>query len=845
MVKATTAYAASLRALKQHGASSQLRLPEQRQLAFALMQEFARFAEACGCKSMGNRAEIRRSVFHATDRIDWKEFVEQRLQNDLSAVESIARMECPVTLPDKTMMDAQVPESAPKRIVFAGKVLRQHLSMTETQTCRSCIKRSRCRFFKMPPEAGMTVGVKHIGRVLLGMSQYARAHVQHPEQYPWYFTSGNLASATVLLNALEEQLVTAEGPGLTWNDVELADEGTAREVLLREAKRREERRHAAAEERFLSLPQWMRETLQPIPSRGMTARQRELLAESGIDMGDASAEAPIELGASDEKDWVEEGAVPGQPTGPMIADPAPAPMPLQAAASDDSDRPLVDVGDAQELPVVQRFKHLPGKPSEAPVRQFNSMTGLETSGIFRRLGEFEGHRIDLDEVGLQPEEPGRWEEIRPEGGNSGKLDEVGLKLKGGYTISELVGANSFKEAQHLLSLSPAGLEGVHHYNANISPKIVSREALEEIWSMGEERGVKDELPFLRRVAFDTAVPHSSGGSVTPERLAADKLLAQPEPELPPAALRDHPQHPQGGAAPKESVIDLDEPEDDSIFDLDARLASDAMRLQRTAAMNTVDASHLPVSEEPAPKADPGENEERRFQAWQHRSKTRGVGVFDPTVDFKYMSDPNRLEQVGDLDAETSGIYFRSSRPLPQDEDFVSTFRRPLDAQEADQAPLGPNAATVDVQALKQDTSPKAAPPDPEDLGDIIFPSLPGVGHRPSHKATGKEKDFSRRAGASRQAPQLGNVRQVRLNDNLADLVKPGAQSSARAALRPRLGEVQQKEGDDPWQDMQKPSLTAKEIQDNRNAAMAAQRVLHRHLKRTNLQKYGATKERAR
>ena len=263
------------------------------------------------------------------------------------------------------------------------------------------------------------------------------------------------------------------------------------------------------------------------------------------------------------------------------------------------------------------------------------------------------------------------------GGNSGKLDEVGLKLKGGYTISELVGANSFKEAQHLLSLSPAGLEGVHHYNANISPKIVSREALEEIWSMGEERGVKDELPFLRRVAFDTAVPHSSGGSVTPERLAADKLLAQPEPELPPAALRDHPQHPQGGAAPKESVIDLDEPEDDSIFDLDARLASDAMRLQRTAAMNTVDASHLPVSEEPAPKADPGENEERRFQAWQHRSKTRGVGVFDPTVDFKYMSDPNRLEQVGDLDAETSGIYFRSSRPLPQDEDGRALRLRPI------------------------------------------------------------------------------------------------------------------------------------------------------------------------
>ena len=261
------------------------------------------------------------------------------------------------------------------------------------------------------------------------------------------------------------------------------------------------------------------------------------------------------------------------------------------------------------------------------------------------------------------------------GGNSRKLEEVGLKLKGGYTISELVGANSFQEAQHLLSLSPAGLEGVHHYNANISPKIVSQEALEEIWSVGEERGVKDELPFLRRVAFDTPVPYSSSGSVTPERLAADKLLAQPEPELLPAALRDS--HVQG-AGPKESVMDLDEPpEDDSIFDLDARLASDAMRLQRTAAMNTVDASHPPVSDEPEPKADPGENEERRFQAWQHRSKTRGVGVFDPTVDFKYMSDPNRLEQAGDLDAETSGIYFRSSRPLPQDEDRRASRLRPI------------------------------------------------------------------------------------------------------------------------------------------------------------------------
>ena len=43
----------------------------------------------------------------------------------------------------------------------------------------------------------------------------------------------------------------------------------------------------------------------------------------------------------------------------------------------------------------------------------------------------------------------------------------------------------------------------------------------------------------------------------------------------------------------------------------------------------------------------------------------------------YLSDPNRLERVGALDAETSGVYFRTARPMAQDEDFVSSFRRPL------------------------------------------------------------------------------------------------------------------------------------------------------------------------
>lgn len=66
-----------------------------------------------------------------------------------------------------------------------------------------------------------------------------------------------------------------------------------------------------------------------------------------------------------------------------------------------------------------------------------------------------------------------------------------------------------------------------------------------------------------------------------------------------------------------------------------------------------------------------------------------MGVFDPQLDFQHLASPDRLEprrskgelgaeeRVGVMPEEVSGVYFRSSRPLPKDDDFVSSFRRPL------------------------------------------------------------------------------------------------------------------------------------------------------------------------
>ena len=91
------------------------------------------------------------------------------------------------------------------------QVLRKHLSLPESIACRGCLRRGRCKWFKAPPEPELVASVRHVGRLLFGMAQYARAHLQHPEAYPWYFTDVNLAAARVLMTAVERH--TKENKG--------------------------------------------------------------------------------------------------------------------------------------------------------------------------------------------------------------------------------------------------------------------------------------------------------------------------------------------------------------------------------------------------------------------------------------------------------------------------------------------------------------------------------------------------------------------------------------------------------------------------------------------------------
>ena len=87
---------------------------KQRNLAFSLIQRLTKFAEQCGATATSNRVHVKQAVFHAVDGIPFKLFVAEQLNGDVSSIESIARMECPVTMPNKAMLKEKVPESAPR-----------------------------------------------------------------------------------------------------------------------------------------------------------------------------------------------------------------------------------------------------------------------------------------------------------------------------------------------------------------------------------------------------------------------------------------------------------------------------------------------------------------------------------------------------------------------------------------------------------------------------------------------------------------------------------------------------------------------------------------------------------
>mmetsp|Transcript_83080 Transcript_83080/g.231151 ORF Transcript_83080/g.231151 Transcript_83080/m.231151 type:complete len:284 (-) Transcript_83080:56-907(-) len=279
-------------------------------------------------------------------------------------------------------------------------------------------------------------------------------------------------------------------------------------------------------------------------------------------------------------------------------------------------------------------------------------------------------------------------------------------------------------------------------------------------------------------------------------------------------------------------------------------AEERVRLTTPASAPAPSARGRDAGDKEASAPNPDERdaaEDRRFAAWSSRPqpapKRQAVGVLAHVIDVGMLSDANRLEKIGQVDADVD-VPVRQAKPLPQDEGFVSAFRRPLGSPtEPGEDPLGPAAPGVDVQAIRAAAAP---PPDrgvdvPGGLeqdrdyvfgGGLKFPKLP------EQPASGAVAPAGRRATAvQRLPPKLGRMRQAKIED-LSDLLRPEgggkAPRRARAAGQPERGR-RRALSDEERAPEEAGSQRAQ------NASIVAQRVLNKQLKETVWTKFNRKK----
>lgn len=514
------------------------------------------------------------------------------------------------------------------------------------------------------------------------------------------------------------------------------------------------------------------------------------------------------------------------------------------------------VDNFEELPVVKRFVRLPEKPKEQPVSTLNSLLGGQAAGIFKVADVAGGHRIDLDAVtheGAPLEQAGVVERTLP---------EAREQLRGGYTFSDLLGADATRqvpqEALNLVSVSPRALEGVQRYQGG--PKQADTWVVEKLWN---QEG-NTELPFLTRVPFDAGTPGRSGSSTPPSRLPSDLILQEPAPIKPAPRRRGErrrKQEPEEAEA--DGIVELDEPQ--GAYDVvdragileDEHLTMKALQLSATESLtrHNLQSSSSSLrrsggSRKEGQAAASGDDEDQRFSAWSSwAKKPRAVSVFDASVDVSLLSDPSRLDMVGIPDSEMA-VSLRQVKPA-SGTGPVTSFRRPLQAASEEslefEDPLGAASSGVDVEAIIAKSRAQSAESSRTEAqmsfesrygeqGELMFPTLqsssPLVERRRATGAREKPRTGHTLVGPPQRLPN--RLRQVRMED-LSDLMRPGALSppTERGATDP-----QDPTGADEAGRMNVGAMNAR---DDRNSAIAMQQMIGKQMRKAAEGKYPPAK----
>lgn len=704
-----------------------------RRAAVSLIKDFAHFAETfCGCAAPSNRAHLRRAVFQAGSDLEIDQLVERHLGGDASSIQTVARLHCPVTLPNRTMVNVKVAESAPKRIVSAAKLVRKKFEMPETQTCRGCPKRQRCRFFKAPAAEEEVAGVPHLNRVIFGMAQYSRAHLEHPTVYPFYFGVPELEAARTLMAGIGDQLRESSLP--LHSRIEVASEEESKAILERLKERKLQLKQQAAEERVLNLPAWMRDRLQPLAGPGMTRKQRRLLEEGEALRSTADDPEPIEKKKPqrDETAWVEEGSTPGEPTGAILTEQFDTSGSRPAVPSVTAATKTTTLDAVEKLSSPLRFEHL--SPSQ------RSDNHLHNSPLSSATQNIHTTTVDLDEV------------------TDMEMDYVPM-LEGGYTIADVLqnartrqddGRDAQKSLESFIQVSPHAMQGVHSYSVEAKPKSLDPSVLEDLWKRAAAG--QGELPFLSRVPFDVGV-RRSGGALPPGRIDRELLQTSPSPEIPAPDFRQ--------ANSEDPLVDDSSrasEQRDETFKSDEDLIS--------KVLNT-EVRRMP-------------KQQSRSDSQKSSWKPAAMSVLEPRIDIGSLQNPGRLDNVGDMQSEIDVAIGRRATPQKSEtqDDGLPAFRRPLVGGAETDDPLGSAAPGVDIASVRRRLADETSPV----IGTQVFARnvegesgmAAGAFRFPRLPASEPKRMFDQpRPSTPKQPPRLGRLRQAKVAD-LGDLIKPSS-----------------------------------------------------------------------
>ncbi|ORM41821.1 uncharacterized protein BXIN_0587 [Babesia sp. Xinjiang] len=194
-----------------------------------------------------NRVELKKVLLSATRGRSVTSFVRSLSLTDKRHLLTMMHMECPVTCPNRKIMLPPV-ESMPSKVMKSAKQLRNFFGIPETQVCRGCVKRGRCRRYQQVERD--TPDLSDIAAMLIGVYSTCKLSLQGSPLVIAEASLKELPSVTSVVDALSSYIQASphstDGPSL---------EGRDRQRLLQKYKKlKEMRKVELLKEKVFNLP---------------------------------------------------------------------------------------------------------------------------------------------------------------------------------------------------------------------------------------------------------------------------------------------------------------------------------------------------------------------------------------------------------------------------------------------------------------------------------------------------------------------------------------------------------------------------------------------------------------